>query len=390
MSLNEALSEHLKAWGLRRFDTEEAYFRWQRETLAPADLTALNSLAEHKRTQADPAAERAFYDFTARPHILPVLYSQRYDYYLKVGTAVAERLREAGTVLDFGCGVGILTTFYAVRFPDRSFVGLDRSQASIAVATDRARALGLDNIRFETGDAEQAALGGPYERYDLIIATHALLQAEHDPGIPSLSWRTFERRRDAAAQADFESRTRLGPRVDSLVRAMHRGARFIVFEKTRQLARRVPFQRALAARGLGLLEPPLPLRYRLVDEVMDDGPLYVLSNDPHVARLDWDESPETIQEEPSARAQDPATTPRYENHSPSAQEAWMSLPHRVVQREATYEEPDGRERHIELGTSEGLVYLYWANTFDQRQLVVVEPERKALLESYYEESVGGA
>lgn len=115
MRLHDALLEHLKAWGLRRFDTEEAYFRWQREALAPADLTALNSLAERKRIQADLPAERAFYDFTAKPHILPVLYSQRYDYYLRVGTAVAERLGEAGTVLDFGCGVGILTTFYAAR-----------------------------------------------------------------------------------------------------------------------------------------------------------------------------------------------------------------------------------------------------------------------------------
>lgn len=385
MRLHDALLEHLKAWGLRRFDTEEAYFRWQREALAPADLTALNSLAERKRIQADLPAERAFYDFTAKPHILPVLYSQRYDYYLRVGTAVAERLGEAGTLLDFGCGVGILTTFYAARFPDRAFVGIDRSSASIAAATDRAQALGLKNLRFETGDAEAAGVGGPY---GVVVGTHAMLQAEHDPGIPSLSWRTFERRRDAAAQADFESRTRLGPRLDALVRAMHPGARFIVFEKTRQLARRVPFQRALAARGFGLLEPPMPIRYRLVDEVVDDGPLYVLSNDLHVTRPDWDESPETIPEEPAAeKTQDPATTPRYENHTPSAQEAWMNLPDRVVQREATYEEPDGRQRHIELGTSQGLVYLYWANTFDQRQLVMVEPERAALLETYYEESV---
>jgi hypothetical protein len=48
-----------------------------------------------------------------------------------------------------------------------------------------------------------------------------------------------------------------------------------------------------------------------------------------------------------------------------------------------------RQLHIELGRSEGLVYLYCANTFDQRQLVIVERARAAMLDSYYREIIGG-
>ncbi|MGH7250579.1 MAG: class I SAM-dependent methyltransferase [Nitrospiraceae bacterium] len=482
----EPLAHHLDWWGLRRFESDDSYFQWQREALSPQNLATLNRLVEQKRApRAGIAAETAFYDYAARPDVLPVLYSQQYDYYQAVGPAVAERLGGAGSILDFGCGIGLMTTFYARQFPAVSVVGVDRSDASLAVARERARALGLGNLRFECLDVQHSPLSGTY---DLIIATHSLVQSEEDPGLPSLNWQTFERRKDPAAEADFEQRTGLKTRLDHLCQAMAPAGRLIAFEKTRQLARRVPFQRALAARGLRLLEPPVPIRYRVVEEVADDGPLYVLTCAPgsggsHVS-LEWDENPEQHAEAESYRRrgdaaiavwkqlpdrvatresdwidlrfgpvraewgraggglvylyitvgdrfrgilvsgreagielthrvgealretgvdsvrfetlldatwpavteqEDPTHTPLYENHLDSAQQVWSRLPERRVVKESTYEEPDGRQKHVELGTTPGLVYLYWANTFDQRQLVMVERQRASLLEDYYQE-----
>ncbi|MGH7165905.1 MAG: hypothetical protein ACREIS_10330, partial [Nitrospiraceae bacterium] len=314
------------------------------------------------------------------------------------------------------------------------------------------------------------------------------VQSEADPGLPSLNWQTFERRKDPGAEADFEQRTGLTTRLDHLCQAMAPKGRLIAFEKTRQLARRVPFQRALAARGLRLLERPVPIRYRVVEEVADDGPLYVLTSAPSVGgphpNLEWDENPEQHAEAESYRRrgdaaiavwkqlpdrvatresdwidprlgpvraewgraggglvylyitvggrfrgilvsgreagielthrvgealreagvdsvqfetlldatwptvteqEDPTNTPLYENHLASAQQVWSRLPERHVAKESTVEEPDGRQKHVELGTAPGLVYLYWANTFDQRQLVVVDRQRASLLEDYYQE-----
>jgi SAM-dependent methyltransferase len=486
MPLREALTEHLRWWGLRPFKSDDAYFQWQRETLSPQNLATLNRLVEQKRApRAGIAAEVAFYDYAARPDILPVLYSQQYEYYQTVGPAVAERLGGAGSILDFGCGIGLLTTFYAKQFPAVSVVGVDRSDASLAVARERGRALGLGNLRFECLDVQHSPLSGTY---DVIIATHSLVQSENDPGLPSHNWETFERPKDPAAQADFEQRTGLKTRLDHLCQAIAPTGRLLAFEKTRQLARRVPFQRALAARGLGLLEPPVPIQYRVVEEVADDGPLYVLSRvpdsgGPHVS-LEWDENPEHHAEEEFYRRrgegaiavwerlpdrvatrdsqwidqrfgpvraewgraggalaylyvtvgdgfrgilvgsreagielthrfgdalretrgdssrfdalldatfpivpdqEDPAHTPLYENHKASAQQVWLRLPERHVAKDSTYEEPDGRQKHVELGATPGLVYLYWANTFDQRQLVIVERQRASLLEDYYQE-----
>ena len=388
--IRTTLHKHLASWGLKRFTSDTEYFAWQRQKLSSADLNQLNAQVERKRA-GDRDDETAFYDLTAQPHILPVLYSQSYEYYSAIGSRVAERINEAKTILDFGCGVGILTTFYARQFPNKQCVGIDRSPDSIAVSQQKAKELGLANVRFECLDVGSGALSGSYE---LIIATHALVQAEQDPGIPSQSWKMFERAGDARQQAEFEERTGVGVRLDRLSGALSPNGRMIVFEKTRQLARRVPLQRAFSARGLHLLEQPEPIRYQLVEEVADDGPFYVLQKGSG-ASLSWDESPEPDEGSPfdlarvKSGSSDPHT-PLYENHWSSAQRVWEGLQGKRVTQETTRQESDGRQMHVELGTAEGMSYLYCANSFDQRQLVIVEPAREAMLGTYYKEIVSGA
>jgi tRNA G46 methylase TrmB len=370
------------------FSSDADYFAWQRATLSAADLNRLNAQVERKRS-GDRQDEIAFYDLTAELHILPVLYSQRYEYFTEIGPRALSRIGAANRVLDFGCGVGILTTFYARHCPETQFVGIDRSPMSIAVAQSKANELGLTNVRFECRDVEVEALHGSY---DCIIATHALVQAEQDSGMPSRDWTTFERAYDERQQAAFEQRTGINVRLDRLSGVLSQGGCMVIFEKTRQLARRVPFQRALARRGLQLVELPEPIRYRLVEEIADDGPFYVVQKGNSLP-LAWNEAPEPDEVLPFNRAilrsvphdpQDP-DIPLYENHWPSAQRAWESLADRLVEQEETRQESDGRQLHVELGSAEGQIYLYCANTFDQRQLIVVEASRRGLLDSYYRE-----
>ncbi|MGQ0810342.1 MAG: class I SAM-dependent methyltransferase [Nitrospiraceae bacterium] len=385
------MQTHLARWGLRQFKSDDAYFRWQRETLSPADLAALNRRIEAKRAPGAALQEDiAFYDLTAQSRMVPVLYSQRYDYYLEIGPRVVQNIGDARTILDFGCGVGILTTFYAQQFPNRTFLGLDRSPASIDLARQRAGEIKLENVRFECIDLDREHITG---MFDLVIATHALLQAEREQGIPSRNWQTFERAHDVQIQQEFERRTGVGPRLDQLISISASGVHMIVFEKTRPLARRVPFQRAMAARRLRLLEVPEPVRYTLVEEIADDGPFYVVSRLENSTRLAWDESPEgdeDIRLDLEALRRQPRTSeePLYENHAPSAQRAWAQLQDRRILKELTRQEPDGRQLHAELGAAEGYSYLYVANTFDQRQLVIVEVAKQAMMESYYEEIAG--
>ncbi|TAJ07095.1 MAG: class I SAM-dependent methyltransferase [Nitrospirae bacterium] len=406
-SLQTGLAEHLAWWGLRHVESDRVYFEWQQETLSPGQLTSLHRAVEAKQAQPQRAdLETAFYDLAADPSILPVLYSQRYELYQTVGPLIAALLSAEGpaqgTVLDFGCGVGVLTTFYAKVFPSLMIVGLDRSVASVKAAQERAQALGLTNVRFESLDIERAPVPGPF---DVILSVHALLQAEGEPGLPSRDWTTFERPPGTGPQEAFEQRTGLGLRLDRLCAVLAQEGLLIAFEKTRELARRVPFQRALAARGLILAKPPLPLRYRIIEEVSDDGPLYVTgrggaSGEGHPGNeaQPWDETPEErgeaiasvtelLAQVRASATRAPATSqaPLYENHEASAESVWLGLPDRLIRREQTFTAPTGAQVHVELGESDGLRYLYQATTLDHRQLVLVEPARAALLEAYYAE-----
>ena len=389
--IQAALRDHLAWWGLRHIESDAAYFAWQREVFSLQELATLHRHIEAKRLATDgPSAEIAFYDLTAQPRFVPALYSQRYEYYLQVGSRIAGQLNGAQSMLDVGCGIGLLTTFYAKQCPDAMVVGIDRSPASIALARQRAQELGLANLRFECLDLDQQELSGGF---DLIIATHCLLQAEQDPGLPSSDWQDFARALDTNAQQTFEQRTGLGRRLDRLRGALTSHGRMIVFEKTRQLARRIPFQRALAARDLAPLRSPEPIRYHSIEEVTDDGPLYVTGLVSSSNVLPWDEAPEPdgalplhVKQLRSAPAEQ--DQPLYENHGTSAQQAWLDLPAKQVVEQVTRKEADGRQLHVEWGRADGLVYLYCANTFDQRQLVVIEPARAAMVQTYYKEIIG--
>ncbi len=384
----QALHAHLASWGLRHLTSDVAYFAWQKEVFTSQELATLHQHVEAKRAAIEePSAEIAFYDLTAAPRAVPVLYSQRYEYYLEIGWRIVRHLESAPSVLDVGCGIGILTTFYAQQHPQSNLLGIDRSAASIALARQRAQELGITNVRFECLDMDSDALTG---QFDLVVSTHALLQSEQDPGVFSRDWSTFERLVDAQAQQHFEQRTGVGRRLDRVCTVLKEQGRMLLFEKTRQLARRVPFQRALAARGLQLLALPEPVRYRSVEEVTDDGPFYVLGAPPQQKTVPWNEMPEMDQEpvltvEALQAVSVEGDQPLYENHDSSAQQDWIHLPDKQIMAQMNRKEPDGRQLHVERGRAAGFHYLYCANTYDQRQLIVFEPARAVLLDTYYRE-----
>ncbi len=477
------LSRYLLSWGLRSFSTESEYYQWQHESLSPEELQSLQQLVAKRQGGQNEAADEQFYDFLAQPHILPILYSQRYQYFLTLGDHLFQRICSADRVLDFGCGVGILTLFLAQEFPAIQFVGVDRSEASLIVARQEAKRRGILNVRFEVkllGAGSESPAG---ECFDLILSSQVLLQAEQEPGLPSNGWETFERLQDPVRQELLEKRTGLHVRLNTLLGSLHPEGRMVLFEKTWNLGRRVFFQRALASRGLGLIYPPLPCVIDTFQEREVDGPLFEVRRYRGQSPVSWGEDPpfssgETLhrcggenakrlsksflsdQSLPAitkthhqlgtvtwrfgrwqeallgvfceksggmvgaviggmvdkpiflelwekVQALDEAVLPEmledfwgegfeesqegsapcYENHRPSAQQIFESLPEKWVDKEYSSREGEGRQCHIELGRTLSFTYLYWANTFDQRQIVLIDHQRETLLREYYEESL---
>jgi len=481
IELSHRIEQHLQSWGLKLFKNEPDYFQWQRSVLSAADLSSLQQLIKYRQDQDNPTADIQFYDLAAAPEILPVLYSQRYRFFSEVGVAIAQRLASARCVLDFGCGVGILTTFWASAFPDIEFVGIDRSSKSIAAAAEQAIQRQLPNIRFESCQVPHDKMTGIY---DCIVSTHALFQAENSPGLCSADWNTFARSHDSARQREAEEQTGVGERLDELCQVLSASGKMILCEKTRHLGRRILLQQAFTQRELQLTSTPMSLAYETVGEPVEDGPLYEIVREGHEPALDWSEEPEwkkgqslydcsgdvvrqmslaleLFQNAPSDKiqlkeviggctlqvgvwrnaisygylsttsgfqgmllgsvrdspvivqswkrftamteleiqelileiwgqedvtpAQEPV--PGYENHTVAAQEVWSALPDRTIQKEQTFRESDGRAMHIELGHSGALTYIYWANTYDQRQLMLVDSRHDDWLVSYYQESL---
>jgi tRNA (guanine-N7-)-methyltransferase len=54
--------------------------------------------------------------------------------------------------IDIGCGQGVLTCSRARQYPDRNFIGIDKSHKPIFCAVHDAAATGLDNIKFIRSD----------------------------------------------------------------------------------------------------------------------------------------------------------------------------------------------------------------------------------------------
>jgi SAM-dependent methyltransferase len=90
---------------------------------------------------------------------------------------VEEKLRAGARVADVGCGHGASTLIMAEAFPASTFVGFDYHDGSVAEATERARAAGLDDrVRFEVVHAGEYAGAD----YDLVTTFDCL----HDMGDP--------------------------------------------------------------------------------------------------------------------------------------------------------------------------------------------------------------
>lgn len=87
---------------------------------------------------------------------------------------VVEKLEHGARVADVGCGHGASTMIMAEAFPRSEFVGIDFHDASIAHA--RRQINGANNVRFETGRAQDFAGAG----FDLVTMFDAL----HDMGDP--------------------------------------------------------------------------------------------------------------------------------------------------------------------------------------------------------------
>jgi len=80
-------------------------------------------------------------------------------------------------VLDVACGPGFLALAFAQRC--REAIGIDLTDAALAIAEQRRQELGLNNLRFQRGDADQLPFADG--EFDVVVSRLAIHHME-DPG----------------------------------------------------------------------------------------------------------------------------------------------------------------------------------------------------------------
>jgi 2-polyprenyl-3-methyl-5-hydroxy-6-metoxy-1,4-benzoquinol methylase len=166
------LQAHLYDYDIHCFPDRHGFERWAKEQLghrwrqrldeAHADLRARNPSRE---------AVRKTFDSTAHTSISRVNLSRLYAAELGVGDAITKLITGRKRVLDLGCNIGHLTTWYARIDPARHVTGIDFSLACVVAARQKALKMGLTNVEFEVKDIEACELSGTY---DAIVETLCL------------------------------------------------------------------------------------------------------------------------------------------------------------------------------------------------------------------------
>lgn len=99
---------------------------------------------------------------------------QSFTWPLALRMATAAEVRAGDRVLDAGCGIGDPTLQVAVLVgPHGAVCGVDLSENMIAIARERAAALGLGHAEFRVGDVGTMAL--PPQAYDVVLARWSLI-----------------------------------------------------------------------------------------------------------------------------------------------------------------------------------------------------------------------
>jgi SAM-dependent methyltransferase len=87
---------------------------------------------------------------------------------------------QGGCVLDVGCGAGELSLAIAAGDPAAQVIGVDVSDALLAVARQRAAAAGLTRVRFQQADAARWNPPGGFAP-DLLVSRHGVMFFDDPP-----------------------------------------------------------------------------------------------------------------------------------------------------------------------------------------------------------------
>lgn len=166
-----------------------------------------------------------------------------YRSYLSWFASITNTFDEPKLIVDVGCGNGILTCFYAKRFPNAKVLGFDIAENGINCAKELATQLGVTNAEFVLGDTNDLKLPIETASADIIISVASLgpSASSADSDVPAYNLLTSK-----PNMKEQIPLTNLTPYL-----APDRGL-LVSFDKVSNLAMQVTWANIIQRCGLGL------------------------------------------------------------------------------------------------------------------------------------------
>jgi len=170
-----SLNSHLKKYGIQHFETDE-YWTWVTRKLKQKRTMELSRLREPLQSGVATDHERAaFYDYIARQPVAGVVHSMKADAIRASGSFAAHHLGGRREVLDIGCSLGYLTTWFAQLQGVERVVGLDASARTIREAQKFSQQSDISSCEFIHGKFENWS---NEQCFDAIVSCQMLYNSE--------------------------------------------------------------------------------------------------------------------------------------------------------------------------------------------------------------------
>jgi 2-polyprenyl-3-methyl-5-hydroxy-6-metoxy-1,4-benzoquinol methylase len=167
-----SLQEHLASYNIHGFGDRQTYEGWAEQQLGKRWRQRLGSAYAgiHKKNATHDDVRKAF-DSSSQTKFAQINFSGLYATEFAFGEEISRLITGRKRVIDLGCNIGHLTTWYGRTEPDRHVLGVDFSISCVHAARAKAKKLCLTNVDFEVTDVEACELSGTY---DAIVESHCL------------------------------------------------------------------------------------------------------------------------------------------------------------------------------------------------------------------------
>lgn len=145
------LQDFLKEIDLKGYDSLHGFWRELDSRYPRAEV----KLLEHAYARLEEGDEESFYHAIYQNYDTAFSFAGlRISLYQSVSDWVIKSLDDyvPRTILDAGCGNGILTCFLARLYPDAKILGVDINESAVKHAQTLAEKLKLENVQFKVGD----------------------------------------------------------------------------------------------------------------------------------------------------------------------------------------------------------------------------------------------